>query len=592
MPQSHEFDELHHAWLQAWPRALKVWSQFVKLSSPRFCFSVEDESREHLSGSFAMIRLDSHAIVVSLRQVRELGLDEFAAEILAHEIGHHVYAPGDLNDSARLLARIRRGLPTQEHAAPMISNLYTDLLINDRLQRNSDLRLDRVFQQLEARHKAELTSKLWTLYLRIYEILWSLPQSTLVRGQWDKSLEVDAALGARLIRAYSGDWLRGGGRFAMLCLTYLLEDAKNAPPKILRPVTPLRGWNDMQKAGAGAIPDGLAEIDENEIDGAIHPSEDPNLSGASANEQAPSDGQSTLGSVAGGGQYREPWEYGEILRASGVQLSDHDLAVRYYRERARPHLIRFPTQESPQSSEPLPEGFESWELGSPLEQIDWLQTAISGPRIVPGLTTMQRTWGEQPGEQPNQIPLDLDLYVDCSGSMPDPQRQTSFPALAGAIVLLSALRAGARVQATLWSGTHDFHTTGEFIRDSDQLLKILTGYIGGATAFPIHLLRQTYENRTARDRPVHILVISDDGVTTMFAQDEKNNSGWDVSRMALAKARGGGTFALNLYRPIDADPDLVRAQSEGWRVHQLAAWDDLLAFARKWSRENYARNNL
>ena len=51
------------------------------------------------------------------------------------------------------------------------------------------------------------------------------------------------------------------------------------------------------------------------------------------------------------------------------------------------------------------------------------------------------------------MPVDLDLYVDSSGSMPDPQLATSYLALAGAIVALSALRAGASVQATLWSGT-------------------------------------------------------------------------------------------------------------------------------------------
>ena len=42
-------------------------------------------------------------------------------------------------------------------------------------------------------------------------------------------------------------------------------------------------------------------------------------------------------------------------------------------------------------------------------------------------------------------PLDLDLYVDCSGSMPNPQVNVSYLTLAGAIVALSALRAGARV---------------------------------------------------------------------------------------------------------------------------------------------------
>ena len=84
--------------------------------------------------------------------------------------------------------------------------------------------------------------------------------------------------------------------------------------------------------------------------------------------------------------------------------------------------------------------------------------------------------------------LDLDLYVDCSGSIPNPQQNFSYLALAGAIVVLSALRTGARVQATLWSGSRQFDTTNGFITDEMKLLRVLTGYLGGGTAFPNHML--------------------------------------------------------------------------------------------------------
>ena len=109
-----------------------------------------------------MIRLFDHSVVISLRQVEELGLQDFAKEILAHEIGHHVYCPGDLTDNARLLARIRRGLPTKEHLAPMVSNLYSDLMINDWLQRSVALDISGVYRKLV--HDGG--SRLWTLYMR------------------------------------------------------------------------------------------------------------------------------------------------------------------------------------------------------------------------------------------------------------------------------------------------------------------------------------------------------------------------------------------------------------------------------------------
>jgi hypothetical protein len=202
---------------------------------------------------------------------------------------------------------------------------------------------------------------------------------------------------------------------------------------------------------------------------------------------------------------------------------------------------------------------------------------------------VHRVWGTTEGSQPKKEPLDLDLYVDSSGSIPNPQISVSYLTLAGAIVALSALRAGARVQATLWSGAGQFETTRGFITDEHRLLQILTGYIGGATAFPIHILRDTFTARKPTDRPAHILIISDDGVTTMFAKDEKGSSGWDIARMALDRARGGGTLVLNLGGDWQRNRDLQRAHDEqGWHISVVRSWEDLVAFARDFSRLKYS----
>jgi hypothetical protein len=238
---------------------------------------------------------------------------------------------------------------------------------------------------------------------------------------------------------------------------------------------------------------------------------------------------------------------------------------------------------------------EPWDFGHPLDAADWLQTLLQSPKIIPGMTTVQRVWGTSEGQEPERVPLDLDLYVDSSGSMPNPQRITSYPALAGAILCLSALRAGARVQATLWSGKNQVTTTDGFVRGEEAILKVLTGFYGGGTAFPIPTLRETYANRRADARPVHILVISDDGVSTMFDKDERGNSGWDVAANALRRASGGGTFVLNLPEKWEqytaragAYQQIKRARDEqGWQVHRVASWEELIEFARQFSRLRY-----
>ena len=98
------------AWRAAWPEALAVWSKFTRLRDPNLCASRVEASKQGLSGSFAMIRLLDQSVVVDLPLVTELGLDDYALEVLAHEIGHHILAPGSASDQFRLLARMRRVL--------------------------------------------------------------------------------------------------------------------------------------------------------------------------------------------------------------------------------------------------------------------------------------------------------------------------------------------------------------------------------------------------------------------------------------------------------------------------------------------------
>lgn len=579
--------DLIDRWRAAWPEALAAWSKFTRLRDPNLCASRVEASRQGLSGSFAMIRLLDQSVVVDLPLVTELGLDDYALEVLAHEIGHHILAPGSASDQFRLLARMRRALPTLEHHAPMVANLYTDLFINDRLQRQANLRMADIYRKLQQGRSAEANAKssggVWTLYMRIYENLWQLQKGELGGDSADERLDTDAWLGARLIRVYANDWMLAAGRFATLLLPYLVEDTDA--------LSPSHYLLDTRDAARGCQTYGAQQIEDDEADGAIHPVHDKRISGLDGEEpvtEAPA--------KPGGGQLREPFELGDILKASGVNLSDHEIAIRYYRERALPHLVAFPSRPAPESQEPQMEGLEAWEIGDPLEDIDWLQSVMQSPRPVPGVTTVRRVYGREPARATDAVPVDLDMYVDSSGSMPNPQAHTSFLTLAGAVIALSALRAGAKVQVTLWSGKNEVMQTPGFVRDEDMILGVLTEFFGGGTCFPIHRLRQTYAAR--RERPAHILMISDDGITTMFDKDELGNSGWDISAKALAQGGAGGTMALNLERDWDGAAahkwlqqtydDLKRARREqGWDIHAVERYEDLLDFARAFSRRHY-----
>ncbi|MDB4293536.1 hypothetical protein N9954_09035, partial [Maribacter sp.] len=243
-------------WKSHWETAKREWNPFVRLQEPIWCTSNHMAIAEGLTGSFAMIRLTDHRIVINIEEIVTSGISDYALEILAHEIGHHIFTPANLYDNAVLLGRIRWGLPGIEDRAPMVSNLYTDFLINDKLQRINKLRMMQVYQTINS--KDDFT-ELWTLIMRTYEYLWHLKRGTLASNLslHSPKIDADASLIAGLVRSYSKNWLYGGGRFAVMLFPYLMEDAvyENARKKIVVLL-------DAEQAGMGGdTVSGMTEID-------------------------------------------------------------------------------------------------------------------------------------------------------------------------------------------------------------------------------------------------------------------------------------------------------------------------------------------
>lgn len=594
------------SWLAAWPGALERWSRFTQLRDPVYFSSDKEAKPLGMAGEIAAIRLIDQLIMVNLHQVAERGLQDQALAILAHEIGHHIYVPGNLTDNARMIASMNRVLvDLRPDTAHLVANLYGDLLINDRLQRRAEVDVCAVYKLFKAREPKQGASRVWMVYTRAYEHLWRLKHETLSPHGVNGEMNADALLISKLIRHYAGDWLRGSHRFAAILYPYLKQDEKARIAQTFAQ----HGLDDTKGAGRAAhpgeqdaaIPDGLTEIDASELgetddfDAVLERELGEGEEGGSDQDTTGRRRKKKIAQAANTeptkqgrghkGNCREPFEYGELLKSLGLNLSAHEITTRYYRERALPHLIPFPARKAPQSKEPLAEGFESWDAGAPIEELDVFGSLVQSPELVPGVTTVQRVFGETPGSDPAKTPLDLDIYVDCSGSMPNPAFNISYLALAGTILALSALRMGAKVQATLWSGAGQFETTKGFLRDEKRILGTITGYISGGTAFPLNVLRDTYKDRKPADPPVHVVVISDEGVDTMFANDERKMPGEKLIRQALEKGRGGMTLALNLWQQNWKPEALFRKL--GVRVHPCSTMEQLVEFARAFVRENY-----
>ena len=565
-------DDWKVRWEEAWPQALSLWSPWLRLSAPAFATTSQEAEALGMAGSLACFGIEDKSVKINLPLLAGQNLLECPVEILAHEIGHHVLAPGNLLDHFRILATVRQAIPTLEAQAPWVANLWTDLVVNDRLQRTSGLDLAALYRKMDPS-----SGQVWALYLRIYERLWDLPRGSIapLPATLDsiELFEADAWLGSRTVRVYRDDPVTGAGRFACLLLAWLARDKEEA--KALSEL-----WQDAKTAATGAqVPAGIANIEPQKP---IHPSEDSRVCPSEDSEDPP--GAKAADSE---GQTLVPWEIGELLRLGGLKVSDAEVAVMWYREKALQHLVHPPSRKMPASPDPLPEGLDPWEMGDPLERLDIFQSLLRSPRLVPGITTVARHWGEQPSTADHLEPIDLDLYVDSSGSMPDPVRSVSHLALAGAIVALSALRRGARVQVTLWSGKGQCLRTPGFVREERDILSVLCSHFGGSTTFPLHALRKTWLETPPRRR-AHILHISDDGLSTLFDPDERGNSGRDLAAKALEAACGGGTMVLQLNQWALANGStrqfLETARAQGWAIHPITDWESLMDFARDFSR--------
>jgi hypothetical protein len=585
MHSQSEIEETLALWKSKWQQAKLEWNPFLRLQEPIWCLSHQEAKKEGLTGSFAMIRLTDHRIVINLEEITEQGITDYALEVLAHEIGHHIFAPANLYDNAILLNRIRFALPGIEDRAPMVSNLYTDFLINDKLQRTNKLRLSEVFKAINSEDNF---SELWTLMMRTYEYLWRLNRGELAINLsfHSKKIDADASLLASLIRSYSKSWIHGGGRFAVMLYPYLMNDKvfEDARKKILILL-------DAEDAGMGAMDiSGMTELDLEGYDEVIDMRKEAISSKETEEDKKKKNSLGIERNNAGGfgprNGYVGPGSYIDLMKQVNPNADEQRLVNTYYKEIALPHLIDFPSEISENLSFDLPEGLETWDIGDAIEEVDWLQSAILSPQLIPGLTTQKRTYGSDSDHNISKSPLNIYLGIDCSGSMMNPKHNFSWPVLAATIIGLSALRAGAAVMGCLSGEPGNYLETDGFITDETDLLTTLTSYLGTGYAYGIERLRKPFEEKP--NKKSHIVIVTDNDIFSMLNADtQKKQTHWELAEIALKNAGGHGTMVLHS-RPDYHNDLVIRLQKMGWNIYYVTNEQELLRFASEFSQQNYA----
>ena len=137
-------------------------------------------------------------------------------------------------------------------------------------------------------------------------------------------------------------------------------------------------------------------------------------------------------------------------------------------------------------------------------------------------------------------------------------------------------------------------STDGFVREQKSILRTLVSYLGTGYAFGIHRLAETFTSDKPSPRPVHVLIVSDNDMFKMLDETGNGRLGWDVAREALSRCGGGGTFVLQLPEALlssawgqHVNPCLSRLRQEHWNVSLVDSLEQLIAFARQFSRTNF-----
>ncbi|AZG46457.1 VWA domain-containing protein [Gordonia insulae] len=578
----------------AWREALRLWN--ISLHAP----AVRDGDGARI-GSFAWFSFPP-AVHIDLTRASEVGAADHLESVFAHEIGHHVLAPSTRINQLKITHQMARSLTAGGVAAAdvgdrarLLANLWCDIVINDRvvaMQRRCGRHgMIELWRTLTATTRSgpsgpsAMIDVMWWVIHRGYELLWSLPAGELCppapppveppRGETDGTSGgglrpgspgnrsaadlraelaritqvfpiADAQMLADLARSYATDPIGGALPCSMLLAPYLIDE---------RDLDPGRSCGGVSMTAATA-----AELEE--VLGDARMSEEPWHPGIGRVPSAAGlTGRSSGRTATGAGQ-----GYGLAETLALYAGSPPDAVVSaWYQTRARVAVRPLRQRlRKPEQVDTIPGPDELWEIGDDLTDIDWPTTLARGTDVIAGVTTRRRSLLADEPDRTEQ-PVELDLYIDSSGSMPQPA--TESPAvLAGTIVALSVLSAGGHVRVTSFSGRALVSGTHGYTRNTVSVMAALTTYHGHGTVFPLDLLARRHPPRAENISTTHLLVLSDDGLESMFGRGQEQYA--EVAAETRTRLATGTLVIIGAGRSVDE-----KADAAGYRVVHVDSID-------------------
>ncbi|RKH70871.1 M48 family metalloprotease [Corallococcus aberystwythensis] len=470
---------------RCWRDALALWDVHVHLSppEPHQPFRPGETAPDEPLAYIDMVR---RQVFVHFDLLVRMGARDSLTAVLAHEIGHHVRFPHTLGWDAELRVVEQRLIPGLGQS---LTNLFFDLQVNEFVGRTHADALCGVYQGFlrtsDGRKKNQKkprkdedagggTSPLFCFYLAIYEELWRKAPGHLVPPSMLPKLE----------EAYPG--FRAQARMFVQTF-YALPDGRL---QFLYFCAAFIRFIDLPSEVSFCIPMGgdIGIPDEGDLDAAVQSGgrwEDA-LNEARANGWL-DDSHDTKES--------EPLD---TIRRATAHLPGNDggrlrraLVGRYYRRLVDQYILKLPA--SPAKPEPYLRTIpEAWEYGDDPTTIDWTLTVISQGPLAAVNPLRRELEADLPPPSDLGVPA-LEIYLDTSGSMPNPEQQLNAMTLAAQVLSASALRKGATVRGIIYSA--DNPIVSPWMYDEETARDFFLHYIGGGTWFPVEVMDALSQQR-------------------------------------------------------------------------------------------------
>jgi hypothetical protein len=519
--------ELEEVIAECWPRAQAHWSRFLLLRPPA------DDSAQP---GVAHIHLGTRQVALNHRVIRDKGLTGCVEALLAHEVGHHVRYPGTLAVQARLTLLERALLPVEGYS---LINPFTDLLINDALRPALEDQLVRVYQAFAGEAGPE-RDPAFLFYLAVYEERWGREPGSLM-GPAEAAFAA-AHPGYRAEAQVLGENLFNLGPNLYTQFLYFVSVVSRYVPLPDRgepaPASGPPGADPYACGGGEPTPDDWAEaltpdarereaVRRARAEGWVRPEVADRLTDGDALARR-------IATLPGSGT-------GDATRVPAVMAA-------YYRREAERYLVRPPPRRR-LGEATTPTTLEEWEPGDPLRDVDWAATLLQrGPAYGAAAPLRRQYVAEVEGWD---VPLwqpRVEVYLDVSGSMPDPRCTRNAMTLAALILVTGAVRSGGRARAVLYSSAPVVFW--EWSRSEAELAGFLMHYVGAGTDFPFDLLGRSLAECGA-DQPTRV-IITDHDFDANYAEAPAN------ARVFADAARAPGRLVLLQHGPGGARAEPYR----------------------------------